>query len=381
MDQVLVAMSGGVDSSAAAALLKEDGYKVVGCSMQLWNYERNPSKNGKPQFGKCCSLDDVYDARRVADHLGFPFYIINLQKDFEQTVVRPFVSDYLSGRTPIPCIACNTFLKFDKLLVFAHKIGIESVATGHYARVVYDPSEGYMLLRGADASKDQSYYLFELKQSQLQHILFPVGDYEKKKIRKIASSCGLLTAEKPESQEICFIPDGKYADFVRRHAVDDDDQITQHSLQGLEAGPILFKDGTTLGTHTGIHQFTIGQRRGLGITHHQPLYVQRLEPHRNAVIVGYWEDLYSSGLIADRVSWISSRWPESAFRANVRIRSRHTEAPALVKLEKANTEGTDVWRARIIFESPQISVTPGQAAVFYDGERVLGGGWISQRIN
>ena len=380
MSKVLVAMSGGVDSSAAAALLKEAGHQVVACTMQLWDYRRNPTKDGEPQFGKCCSLDDVYDARRVAEHLGFPFYVLNLQEEFEGTVVKPFVSSYLTGQTPIPCTLCNTFLKFDRLLVFARQIGMENVATGHYARVVRDPERGFLLLKGRDASKDQSYYLFELKQDQLAHVLFPVGEYEKGAIREIAGSRGLLTAQKPESQEICFIPDGKYSDFVRRHA----SQVNGESGRRIEPaaeGPILFKDGTHLGTHSGIFQFTIGQRRGLRIAHHRALYVLRLDVGRNAVIVGYREDLYSNGLLADRVNWIAPEYPEKPFRARVRIRSRHREAPALIRLDKAKKTPTETLSARVVFENPQMSVTPGQAAVFYDGDRVLGGGWITKRIN
>ncbi|MDA2937609.1 tRNA 2-thiouridine(34) synthase MnmA [Acidobacteria bacterium AH-259-A15] len=380
MNRVLLAMSGGVDSSTAAVLLKDGGYEVVGCTMQLWDHRRNPTNHGEPQFGKCCSLDDVYDARRVAQKLGFPFYTLNLEEQFERTVVEPFISNYLAGKTPIPCTRCNTFLKFDKLLVFARQIGIDQVATGHYARVVRHPSDGHVLLKGRDLSKDQSYYLFELGPAQLAHILFPVGDYDKPNIREIATSHGLLTAGKQESQEICFIPDGNYPDFIRRHA----GEVNEHLIPLLEKsdqpGPILFKDGTRVGTHSGVYHFTVGQRRGLGIAHSRPLYVLRLDVHRNAVIVGYREDLYSRGLIADRVNWISGRFPQGPLQAAVRIRSRHQEAPASIALEKKKGRAASGWQARVIFESPQMAVTPGQAAVFYQGERLLGGGWITERI-
>ncbi len=373
-------MSGGVDSSTAALLLKDEGYDVVGCTMQLWDHRRNPSQNGEPQPGRCCSLEDVSDARRVAEQLGFPFYVLNLQQEFEQRVVEPFISEYLNGRTPIPCTLCNTFLKFDKLLVFARKIGIDRVATGHYARIRHSADEGYQLLQGKCLSKDQSYYLFELTQEQLAHIQFPVGDYEKSNIRELASSNGLLTAGKQDSQEICFIPDGDYGSFIRRHAEEVKKELVPLLEQADRTGPILFKDGKRLGTHSGVYRFTVGQRRGLGIAHSRPLYVLRLDVHRNAVIVGYKEDLYSRGLIADRVHWISGRFPKGTVEAEVRIRSHHQQVSASIVSEKKNPQAENGRRAEVIFETPQMAVTPGQAVVFYQGERVLGGGWISQRL-
>ena len=369
-------MSGGVDSSTAAVLLKDQGYDVVGCSMQLWDYRRN-SDSGETRFGRCCSLDDVYDARRVADHLGFPFYVLNLERQFEQKVVRPFIAGYLGGRTPSPCISCNTFLKFDKLLSYARQVGIDRVATGHYARVRHDSNHGHRLVKGKDVQKDQSYFLFELTQQQLSHVLFPVGEYEKSHVRTMARSAGLLTAEKRDSQEICFIPDGDYARFIRRHASQVDSDLTP-LLDGCHRqGPILFRDGTLLGTHGGLYHFTVGQRRGLGIAHSRPLYVLDLDRHRNAVVVGYKEDLWSQGFLVERVNWVSGKIPERPFEAWVKIRSRHRESPALISVESGEA---DRQQAKVLFRNPQMSVTPGQAAVFYQGQDVIGGGWIQNRI-
>src|SRR6476619_3422445 len=282
--KIAVAMSGGVDSSAAAAILKEQGHELVGFTMQLWNQRRGISvdENGDPLPSRCCSLDDVYDARRVAGELGFPFYVLNLEREFERDVVQPFVASYLSGETPIPCVACNSRLKFASLDRLALSLGCEKVATGHYARVRFDPATNrYKLLRGLNEQKDQSYFLWELTQDQLSRALFPLGEMSKPEARDAARSHGLAIADKKESQEICFVPDGDYAGFIDRYL-----EATGSADRKLGEGEIVDAGGEVMGHHAGIHRYTIGQRRGIGIAAERPLYVIDIDAAKNQVVVG-----------------------------------------------------------------------------------------------
>jgi tRNA-specific 2-thiouridylase len=365
--KIAVAMSGGVDSSAAAALLGEAGHELVGFTMQLWNQRRGLSvdENGEPLPSRCCSLDDVYDARRVAEDLGFPFYVLNLERDFERDVVEPFVESYLEGETPIPCVACNSRLKFAALDRMAQSVGCEKVATGHYARVALDESaRRYRLLRGRDARKDQTYFLWELTQDQLSRSMFPLGEMSKADVRDAARRHGLNVAEKRESQEICFVPDGDYAGFIERYL-----EAEGQEERRPARGEIVDTEGRVVGEHEGVHRYTTGQRRGLGVSRPLPLYVVRVEAERNRVVVGKAEELLSSEFTAEGVNWIAFDAPEEDVRADVRVRYRHTEAPATI------TPLADS-RVRVRFDEPQRAITPGQACVFYRGEEVVGGGWI-----
>ena len=363
-------MSGGVDSSTAAAILKEQGHELVGFTMQLWNQRRNINvdENGDPLPSRCCSLDDVYDARRVAESLGFPFYVLNLEKDFERDVVNPFIDSYLNGETPIPCVACNSRLKFESLDRMALSLGCDKVATGHFARVEYDEkTDRYRLFRGKNHWKDQSYFLWELNQDQLSRSLFPLGEMLKSEVREVARDVGLYTAEKAESQEICFVPDGKYSEFIDRYLEHEgrEDEIP-------EKGEIVNTKGEVLNEHRGIHRYTIGQRRGLGIAHEKPLYVVQIERAKNQIIVGEKDELDSLEFTAKGVNWVAFDEPAEPVRAEVKIRYRHTPEPATIYALPGN-------RAKIVFDEPTAAITPGQTTVFYNGEEVVGGGWIEKQ--
>ena len=321
-------MSGGVDSSAAAALLQEQGHEPVGFTMQLWNQRRGLSvdADGEPLPSRCCSLDDVYDARRVAEELGFPFYVLNLERDFERDVVQPFVTSYLNGETPIPCVACNSRLKFASLVRLAESLNCEKVATGHYARVEHDQdSNCYRLYRGLSLQKDQSYFLWELTQDQLSRALFPLGEMSKTEAREAAREHHLAIADKVESQEICFVPDGDYAGFIDRYL-----EAENAGERHPGTGEIVDSIGTVIGRHNGIHHFTIGQRRGIGVAGERPLYVLSLDSANNRVIVGAPDELLQSAFLAAGVNWIACDKPERAMRADVRIRYRHKEAAATI---------------------------------------------------
>ncbi len=378
---IAIAMSGGVDSSTAAAILAEregalstegSGGRVVGLTMQLWNQRRLPALQGLDEgldrgraAGRCCSLDDVYDARRVAHCLGIPYYVINLQDRFEAAVVRPFVERYLAGETPIPCSLCNAEIKFEQFVEAAAQIGADQIATGHYARIRYDAKTGrYRLFAAVDRAKDQSYFLFGLTQRQLASAIFPLGELTKEEVRSIARAKKLPVAEKPESQEICFVPKGSYREFITAYL---EEQGTEPEDR---AGEMVTVDGQVVGRHRGVHHFTVGQRKGLGVSSPTPLYVIGLDARTRRVMVGRDEELFKQCCSVRSVNWIRPVSAGQSFSARVRIRNKHVPA-------KARVEACGKQEARVEFDEPQRAVTPGQAAVFYDGEEVVGGGWIS----
>ena len=358
-------MSGGVDSSTVAALLVRQGRSVVGLTMQLWNQRRLPELSTEGATGRCCSLDDVYDARRVAEQIGIPYYVVNFERQFEEQVVKPFVAEYLAGRTPVPCTLCNNYIKFDRFLEMADAVGAHHIATGHYARIRYCEETGrYQLLRAVDASKDQTYFLFGLTQPQLARTLFPLGEMTKPAVRDLARSMDLSVAAKGDSQEICFVPNGDYAAFMSAYLKD----------TGVEPerthGAIVTTGGRKIGEHQGVHHFTVGQRKGLGVAVGEPLYVIATDPQTQLVTVGGNDELLCARLVATGVNWISIAGAPKPIRAQVKIRNKHAAAWATVQAASGPT------RVQVSFDEPQRAVTPGQGAVFYDGDLVLGGGWI-----
>ncbi len=353
--KALIAMSGGVDSSVAALFTKTAGYDCIGCTMRLYEY---PEDSTLSEEG-CCTLSGVEDARSVAFRLGMPYYVFNLKDDFEKQVIRKFARSYVAGETPNPCIDCNRYLKFARLYERAKELGCEKIVTGHYARIREENGHWY-LYKGADPKKDQSYVLYTLTEEQLKHTLFPLGDHSKEEIRKTALENGFVNAKKPDSQDICFVPDGDYASVVERYADG-----------GTTPGNFVNRKGEVLGRHKGLIHYTVGQRRGLGIAWTESLYVLYVDPARNEVVLGTEKEQYSEEAYVREFHWITGEAPEDPFRAAVRIRYHKKETPATVTPLGGG-------RAKIAFDAPERAVTPGQAAVFYDGDRVLGGGVLTR---
>jgi tRNA-specific 2-thiouridylase len=365
---IAVAMSGGVDSSAVAALLRAQGYTIIGLTLQLWNQRRLAGHEGMPEAvqGRCCSIDDVYDARHVAEQLDIPYYVVNQQDRFEAEVVKPFVSEYLAGRTPIPCTLCNNHLKFDQLLITARQIGADRIATGHYARNHFDQErKRWILSRPADHSKDQTYFLFGLTQDQLSRTMFPLGEMQKPAVRVMAAEAGLAVATKSDSQEICFIPGGDYNTFLKAYLDE------QKEAMPDTAGELVTTTGEVIGHHAGIQSFTVGQRKGLGVTSPDPLYVLAIHPDSHRVTVGSDDDLRSRDLFANRLNWISIPGLGEGETIRVAAKIRHRHPPAMATLSRVDDDTVHAY-----FDEPQRAITPGQSAVFYQEDEVVGGGWI-----
>jgi tRNA-specific 2-thiouridylase len=366
---VVVAMSGGVDSSVAALLLKQQGYDLIGVSMKTHETPESScetegdQKPARLPAKTCCTASDIQDARRVCQMLDIPFYPLDFQEEFATKVIDYFGKEYSQGRTPNPCVACNNHLKFSELLKYANKMGAYYLATGHYARKVRDDEGHYHLMKSKDRAKDQTYFLFGLHQESLEHILFPLGDLEKSEVRELARQAGFSTAEKPESQEICFVPDGDYAKFIENHLP---------SYSGAK-GDFVDEEGKVLGEHRGIHAYTIGQRRGLGIATGDRIYVTDIVHGEEKVVLGPKESLMRRGLKANHVSWIHHGRAREGMPVEVKIRHRERTLPGILRIENETN-------IRIDFNVPEGPVTPGQAVVVYNGEEVLGGGFIEKGI-
>lgn len=360
-NRVVVGMSGGVDSTVAAYLLKQQGYEVIGITMKTWD---DPSEDYAENYGGCCSLSSIEDARRVADKLEIPFYVVNFKEPFKRHVIDPFVESYFNGETPNPCIECNRHIKFDLLLKKAFALGANYVATGHYARIAFDEGDQkYHLYRSGEAHKDQTYMLYSLTQEQLAHTLMPLGSFtSKEEVRKIAENLDWFISKKSDSQEICFIPDDDYIGFIKKN-----------SKKSFINGNFVDEKGNKLATHTGIANYTIGQRKGLGVTFGKPAYVKDIIPATNEIVIGDADSVYSTGLVARSVTWVSGNPPIGNIEVTCKI--RHTTGFSMATVQMIGPE-----MAKVDFKERQRAVTPGQSVVFYRGEEVLGGGIISKKM-